>query len=307
MTASIDWLGERLGGRGKPIVIDGGMGTQLERLGAPMDARVWSARALITHPDIVRAAHAAFIDAGAEVIITNTFAAGRHMLEPAGLGDRVAEVNRRAVALAIEARDRAAQAAAGQPVAIAGSICEWTSADDPEWHNAAAIRASVREQAALLADAGVDLIALEMCQHVEFSCAAAEAALETGLPLWLGVSARRFEGRDSVSVFDHAERPFEPLVEALAGYPAMLMNVMHTPVPDVAPALEIARRHWSGPLGVYPESGYFAMPNWQFVDIIEPADLAAAARGWIDGGVRLVGGCCGLGPEHIAALVTAAR
>ena len=300
MTQTIDWLRQRLLGAGPPVVVDGGMGTQLERLGAPMDARVWSARALDTHPDIVRAAHRAFVDAGAEVIITNTFSAGRHMLEPAGLGDRVAEFNRRAVELA-----RAACAPAERPVAVAGSICEWTSADDDRWHNAAAIRTSVREQAALLADAGVDLIALEMCQHPEFSAAATEAALESGLPLWLGVSARRFEQRNFLSVFDHAERPLEPLLKALAGYPAMLMNVMHTPVPDVAPALELARRYWRGPLGAYPESGYFAIPNWQFVDIIEPADLVAAACGWIDGGVRLVGGCCGLGPEHIAALAAA--
>ncbi len=298
MSESIDWLRDRLDGRGAPLVIDGGMGTQLERLGAPMDARVWSARALDTHPDIVRAAHAAFIDAGAEVIITNTFAAGRHMLEPAGLGDRVAELNRRAVELAQAAR----AGIADRPIAIAGSICEWTSADDPDWHNATAIRESVREQAALLADAGVDLIALEMCEDVEFSSAAAEAALETGLPIWLGVSARQFREQDRLSVFDHPEQPFEAVVAALSAYPAMLLNVMHTPLPDVGPALEITRRHWRGPLGVYPESGYFAMPNWQFVDIVDPADLAAAARGWVDAGVRLVGGCCGLGPEHIAAL-----
>ncbi len=298
MTEILDRLRERLAGRDAPLVIDGGMGTQLERLGAPMDARVWSARAIDSHPDLVRAAHEAFIEAGAEVIITNTFASGRHMLEPAGLGDRVADMNRRAVELARAARDRYPD----RPIAIAGSICEWTSADDPDWHDAAAIRESVREQAALLADAGVDLIALEMCEHPEFSAAAVESALETGLPLWIGVSARQFQEQDFVSVFDHAERPLEPLIEALCDYPAMLVNVMHTPVPDVAPALEIVRRHWSGPLGAYPESGYFAMPNWQFVDIIEPADLVAAARDWIDGGVRLVGGCCGLGPEHIAAL-----
>ncbi len=302
MTDTIEWLRERLAGGGAPIIIDGGMGTQLERLGAPMDARVWSARALETHPDTVRAAHAAFLAAGAEVLITNTFAAGRHMLEPGGLGDRVAALNRRAVELARDAVERAAR-----PVAIAGSICEWTSADDPKWHNAAAIRESVREQAALLADAGVDLIALEMCEDPEFSTAAAESALETGLPLWIGVSARRFEGRDALSVFDNPDQPFEPLVEVLAAFPAMALNIMHTPVPDVAPALEIARRHWSGPLGVYPESGYFAMPNWQFVDIIEPVDLVATARGWIDAGVRMVGGCCGLGPEHIAALAGALK
>ena len=55
-------------------------------------------------------------------------------------------------------------------------------------------------------------------------------------------------------------------------------------------------------MGVYPEAGYFTMPNWHFVDVIEPDDLARDARIWIGGGVRMVGGCCGLGPEHIAVL-----
>jgi len=82
----------------------------------------------------------------------------------------------------------------------------------------------------------------------------------------------------------------------------MVMNIMHTPVPDVEKALEIVKRYWDGPVGVYPESGYFTMPNWQFVDVIEPNELGKSAQAWIDNGVRMVGGCCGLGPEHIAAL-----
>jgi methionine synthase I (cobalamin-dependent) len=77
---------------------------------------------------------------------------------------------------------------------------------------------------------------------------------------------------------------------------------MHTPVPDVDEAMEIVKRYWQGPIGIYPESGYFTMPNWQFVDVIEADELVKAAQLWLDHGVRMVGGCCGLGPEHIAAL-----
>ena len=82
----------------------------------------------------------------------------------------------------------------------------------------------------------------------------------------------------------------------------MMMNIMHTPVPDVDAALTMLKRYWNGPVGVYPESGYFTMPNWQFVDVIKPGELAEVAERWVDGGVRMVGGCCGLGPEHIAVL-----
>ena len=116
------------------------------------------------------------------------------------------------------------------------------------------------------------------------------------------MSARTHKGCESLSVFDYEELDFESLVKSLAGYPAMMMNIMHTPIPDVDRAMEIVKRYWDGPVGIYPESGYFAMPNWQFVDIIEPDELAETALAWIDNGARMVGGCCGLGPEHIAAL-----
>jgi len=294
----LSWMERRLQGSGAPLIIDGGMGTELQKSGVPMHERVWSSTALLSHPQAVREAHRAFLEAGAEVIITNTFCAGRHMLEPAGFGARVAQINRQAVALAREAR---AQYASG-PVAIAGSICEWPPGDGGEWDSAAAVGRSVAEQAELLAQAGVDLIALEMCERIDYSVAAVEGALGAGLPLWIGVSAKTHAPQAGLSVFDYAELDFEPLVRRLAAYPALLLNVMHTPVTDVDAALAVVRRHWAGPVGVYPESGYFTMPNWNFVDIIEPEDLCRRAQGWVDAGVRLLGGCCGLGPAHIAAL-----
>jgi methionine synthase I (cobalamin-dependent) len=103
-------------------------------------------------------------------------------------------------------------------------------------------------------------------------------------------------------VFDYQALDFESLVKSLAGYPSMMMNIMHTPIADVDEALSIVKQYWDGAIGIYPESGYFTMPNWQFVDVIEPDDLAELAQTWIGKGVRMVGGCCGLGPEHIAAL-----
>ena len=298
MSNDISWLQARFNGTGKPVVIDGGMGTLLEQSGVPMDGKVWSGRAVLTHPDAVRRAHEAYITAGAEVIITNTFAAARHMLEPGGLGDHVKNINLNAVKLAQQARDNIATEA----VAIAGSICEWAPTDDPKWHTPEAVGASTREQAEILVQAGVDLIALEMCEQIDFSVAAVEAALEFGLPIWIGVSARTHKGSSSLSVFDHAEMSFENLVESLAEYPSMILNIMHTPITDIDEALNIVKRHWNGAVGIYPESGYFTMPNWQFIDVIEPDDLVKLAQAWIDDGVRMVGGCCGLGPEHIAAL-----
>jgi len=295
---SIPWLQDRLDGKGPVIIIDGGMGTHLEQSGVPMDGKVWSGRAVLSHPNAVRRAHEAFIDAGAEVIIANTFAAARHMLEPGGLGDQVRKINIGAVKLAKQARDNVGC----RPIAIAGSVCEWAPTDDPRWHSPKAVGQSAQEQVEFLVEAGVDLIALEMCQDSPFSQVVIEAALASDLPLWIGLSAKSHAGHGSLSVFDDAELDFEELVRDVAAYPAMMINIMHTPVPDITAALEMVKRHWNGALGVYPESGYFTMPNWQFVEVIEPDQLVSAARDWIKQDVRLLGGCCGLGPEHIAAL-----
>jgi len=212
MANSANWLNARLSGRGDPIVIDGGMGTQLEKVGVPMHGKVWSGEAVLSHPAAVRRVHEDFIRAGAEVIITNTFATGRHMLEPGGLGEHVERINRTAVVLAQQARENAAT----RPVAIVGSICEWAFMTESRWNTPESVGESVREQAQLLHAAGVEALALEMCERVEFSIAKVEAALETGLPIWIGVSARRHQGAAEIATFDYADRSLDALVAALA-------------------------------------------------------------------------------------------
>src|SRR5262249_10425272 len=146
--------------QGDIVILDGAMGTELQRRGVPMDGIAWSGVALATHPETVLAVHEDYVRAGAEILITNSFASSRHVLAAAGLGDRAEERTRRAVALARSAIDRARPV---HPVWVAGSISSFVPAGDqgrrpsPE-----AERASYREQSELLAEAGVDLLALEM-------------------------------------------------------------------------------------------------------------------------------------------------
>ncbi len=80
-------LRQRLHG-GEVVVLDGAMGTELEKRGVPMDDAAWSAAALVTHTDTVREVHEDYIRAGADIITTNTFATARHVLEPAGMGEQ---------------------------------------------------------------------------------------------------------------------------------------------------------------------------------------------------------------------------
>jgi len=294
-----DWLHDKITA-GDLVLIDGAMGTEIQARGAPMDSKAWSGAVLLSHPEVVRACHADYIAAGAEVIITNTFSSGRHVLEPAGFADDVARINRTGVEVARQARDKVAQ----QPVAIAGSICEWTDLDGA-WNDAERLSGSYREQADLLAEAGVDLIALEMGSHPAHLPLAVEAAVATGLPVWLGLSCRQDAETGRLMGFDRPFADFGELVLGLSKLDIGVINVMHSLIGDTTAGLSAVKKHWSGPLGVYPESGKFEMPNWQFIDIIEPDELVQQTRAWVASGAQIIGGCCGLGVPHIRALKAA--
>ena len=294
-----DWLHDRLAGGGI-VFLDGATGTELERRGVPMHEVAWSGACILEHGDVLGQVHEDYIHAGADVIITNTFSTARHMLEPAGLGEQVEAINRRAAEIALQARDRVAD----RPVAVAGSVAEFLGkTEDPRWLAPAALRATFEEQANTLAEAGVDLIVLEMMQRAEVAEVAIDAALATGLPVWVGMSCRSRNTDGRLMTFDFPDRPFEEVVKMAAAKPVAVLTVMHSEVPDTGPGLDLVRRHWGGVVGAYPNSGYFKMPNWQFVDVITPADLVGAASGWIAQGVQIIGGCCGIGPAHIRALV----
>jgi homocysteine S-methyltransferase len=288
------WLHDKLAA-GELVIIDGPMGTELEARGVPMNQNAWSGEAVLSHPDVVQAIHADYITAGAEVIIANTFAAGHQLLARAGLRDEMWNINTGAVELAIQARDDAAQ----QDVAIAGSMSPWIAEDTPTAEQE--IAGEFREQADVLATAGVDLIALEMCSHPVYSPLIIEAALATGLPVWLGLSCK-LDADAGLVGFEPPYADFRELVASLADSGVGVINIMHSSVDDTTAGLPVLGEYWQGPVGAYPESGYFVMPNWQFVDIIEPDELVARARGWTDSGVQILGGCCGLGVPHVVAL-----
>ncbi len=284
--------------RGGVVILDGATGTELQSRGVPMHGFAWSAAAIDTHPDVVRAVHEDNVRAGADVIIANTFSTARHVLEPAGLGDRVRALNERAVALAQEA---AGSAAAGRPVAVAGSISSFRTRVTPVEQ----LEASFREQAEVLAEAGVDLIALEMMGDVEQAAPAIRAAAATGLPLWVGFSC--LIGDDGV-VRAYDDSPFATALDEDLGLLADLphgdvaVTVMHTLTEETAPALEIVGRHWSGVTGAYAHSGRWADPEWEFDDSVSPDDYLRAARQWVEMGAQIIGGCCAIGPEYIRLL-----
>jgi S-methylmethionine-dependent homocysteine/selenocysteine methylase len=284
---------------GEIIILDGAMGSELQRRGVPMHGHAWNAAALDTHPETVLAVHEDYIRAGADVIITNTFSTARHVLEPAGLGDRVQEFNQRAAGLAQTARENAG---GGRPIAIAGSLSSFRAGAAP----AGQLAASYLEQAELLAEAGVDLIILEMMMDdIERTAPAIRAAQATGLPIWIGFSCRVTE--DGAVRLLHGG-PFSleltQTLDLLADVPAdtTAVMVMHTLTEESAPALDIVRQHWSGPTGVYAHEGRWVDPDWEFDHRVTPGDYLSFARQWVEMGAQIIGGCCGIGPEYIRLL-----
>jgi len=300
----IDELSRRLAA-GEVVVIDGGMGTELQARGVPMDNEAWSGVANLTHEHVVREVHEDYISAGADVIIANTYAAARLPLERAGYGDRVVEANRYAVRAAREARDRVAD----RPVAIAGSM-SLAAAEDVVVRGRSGPRGTellehYREQAAALTESGVDLIALEMITSPGFGSPALEAAAETGLPVWLGVSVDLgVEGQ--VPMLGRPQERLDDLLDALLGSTVSAVTVMHSVIEAVEPALDVIARRWSGTVGAYPHCGDYEPPEWIF-GAITPEAFASASMSWVDRGAQLVGGCCGIRPAHIRALADKLR
>ena len=293
---------------GDTIVLDGATGTELQKRGAPMDDGAWCAVATATHPGLLRAIHEDYVRAGADIVTANTFASARHLLERAGIGERTAELNRLAVRVAREAASRAGDEV-GRPIAVAGSLStmrpvgKGTDQRDPGVDLATIPwAANLREAAELQAEAGADLLLLEMMSDLEHGGLALEAALATGLTVWVGLSARRRDGE--LMSFRDDGPTFATLVRHYSAQPIGALGVMHTSLPDTEDALGILLDQAAMPVMAYPEAGYFRSPDWQFTEV-EPAALAAAACDWVRRGVRVVGGCCGLGPAHIAALAAA--
>ncbi|MFC1878279.1 homocysteine S-methyltransferase family protein [Chloroflexota bacterium] len=278
---------------GEGILIDGATGTEIERRGVPMVNNAWNGGGAMTHPDIVRQVHQDYIRCGAQIVISNTFSTSRHVLIDAGLEEHFKLLNRRGVELACEARTNMNT----PDVLVAGGITHWSfTGQIPPAH---LLRANIVEQAAIMANAGADFIMLEMMADIERMLILLNAAQKCGLPVWVGFSCNldeRGEPRllDGPTLLDG--------VKAIQDKEVPVVTIMHTEIEYIDACLSVLQDNWQGPVGVYAHSGKFVEPNWIFNDVISPEDYASAANSWLKQGIQIVGGCCGIGIEHIKAL-----
>jgi 5-methyltetrahydrofolate--homocysteine methyltransferase len=264
------------------------MGTMLQRSGLPLDGcpEAWN----LERPETVRAVHAAYRDAGAELLQTNTFGGNRLRLHNAGLADQVAEVNAAAVRLAREV-------AAPIGLLIAGSMGPAGSSSLCP-HSSAVLSDVFGEQAAALAAAGVDLFLIETMTSVAEARAAIGAAqsqspLAVIVTLTLDRNGRTLEGGDPVEAAALLMEAGATAVGANCGYgPAELLPV----------TVRLRAAFPQLPLVVQPSAGLPRLVNGQAVYDLTPVEMATWACRLVAAGADFVGGCCGTTPEHIRAI-----
>ncbi len=295
---------------GEPILIDGATGSESLDRGAPELDNGWSGGAVLTHPEIVRDIHLDYLNIGADFIASNTFATGRNILIDAGVPDDFEAVNRRAVELAVEARGSTGDASTGSfdHVVVAGGISNWSfSGDRP---SLAQLKANTVEQATIMRDAGADLFSLEMMVDLPRMTATLDAVSEVGLPVWVGFSIGPEAGHDASALGEHIELREGGLladaVRAAADYEAVdAMCIMHTDVRLAERSVAALSQHWDGPVGVYAHAAAWVDGRIVHHNLISPEDYAAHVPAWQAAGATMIGGCCGIGPEHLRRVASA--
>lgn len=274
-----------------PLVADGGMGTALIEAGIPVGACFESLNA--DDPDRVLEIHRAFVEAGSDVILTNTFGGNRFRLGAQGLVDRVGELNRAAGRIARAARPRFVAGSMG-PLGVRLAPYGRVRPEDAF--------AAYREQAAALVEGGVDLLLIETQTDLREMEQALAAARDVAPELAVVVSAtftkddRTLLGSSPVQV---AERLVELGADGIGANcgegPAQVLRVMRSMRAVTGTVPLIARPNAGGPTQVGGRFVYPATPEY----------LAEHARAFLDEGVAIVGGCCGTGPAHTAAIAAA--
>lgn len=289
-----------------PLLCDGAMGTMLyaRASASQMHGRCFD-ELVLTSPELIQRIHREYILAGAQIIETNTFGANAVKLGAYGLGDEVKRINRQAAKLAREARE-----VAGQAVFVAGAVGPSGQIQIPDLADdeprLSILRGVFREQIEALMEGGVELLILETFSSIIELRQAVLAAREAGdLP----IVAQLTFSEDAVTLA--GESP-EAAARALAGLgvsvigsncsqgPAGIEDVvqrMATTLRQIAPDAEDDLL-----LSAQPNAGLPQRIENRFFYGATPAYFAEYARRFAESGVRLIGGCCGTTPAHIAAM-----
>ena len=291
----------------EPIVLlDGAMGTELRSRGVRVPdhiTSIWSAKALVDAPEAVVAVHRDYIDAGADVITLNNYAVTRPLLSREGMDQDFPALTDKAIELGLRARD-----ASKRVVRIAGSLPPLSTSYRAHLVGEdKAILADYREMAERLAP-NVDLLLCETLSSSREARAAALAACETGLPVWLSFTLQGQQA-DHLPSGEHLKEAFAAVCDfEIDAYLVNCCgaNFVTRAIPILASLTNRSVGGYANTADVLP-----AQPGDPEVEpegiprtVLDVEGYADTARDWISKGARIVGGCCSTGPLHIARLRT---
>ncbi len=278
-----------------PLILDGATGTELNRRGVDTGLPLWSANALLTEEGsrVLKQIHADYLLAGADILTTNTFRTHRRALAPSGDADRARELTRRAVDIA---REAVAAVPSGKMRFVAGSISTLEDCYRPDLVPPDdQLRAEHSERIQHLLECGVDVFLIETINSIREAAIIAKLAAITGTPVIVSFVCDR-EGRilSGESLTDAARE--------LLSLGISVLGVNCGPTPNLAkPLTELHAACPEGfPLIAYGNIGYADdKVGWVTTDAVDPAGYCAHAVRWP---AKIIGGCCGTTPAHIAKL-----
>jgi homocysteine S-methyltransferase len=279
------------------LLMDGGMGSEIEHRGCPTRLPLWSAEALFNHPEIVLQIHKDYIEAGAEIITTNTFRTTRRAFARRGIAEQAAAAAALACQLAQQAR---AEANVHHPVFIAGSIAPLEDCYAPELTPPQAeIEAEHAELVSQLKEGGVDCILLETMITARETLSGVRAACERGMPF-----AVSFCCNEQLSLLG-GER-LEEVIRDIEPFQPLFVGVNCVSIDRATTTLRHMREITALPLCVYAQ-GEGLVDNelgwkWKTAEEQLLQRYLQAASSWLASGVQVIGGCCGTTPAYIRAL-----
>ena len=289
----------------KITLLDGGMGQELVARSGRAPSPLWATQVMLDQPELVRDIHADYFAAGATIATTNTYAIHHDRLVKQGLDHLFGDLYAAAITLATEARDAHGS---GRIAGSLGPLGASYRADVAEPIDQAAVKYA--EIVGILAPA-VDLFIIETSASVIQSEGALKGAASAGKPVWLSVTVNDTDGtrlRSGEPVADLA-----PIIKRYA--PAAVLVNCAAPEAMSAALTEVAK--FGRPYGAYANGFTHITPEF-LLDTPTVAALSSRldltpevytrfAMGWVDQGATIVGGCCEVGPAHIAALAAALR
>ncbi len=276
-----------------PLVFDGAMGTVIYNRGIFINTCY--DELCLTRPDLVAEIHREYVEAGADVIETNTFGANRIKLRNHGLADRVIAINQAAV--------RLARSIAGSDIMVAGSVGPCLSASQ-KWmaDKAEEIEAAFAEQIQTLAAAGVDLIQLETFVHIEELQLAAAVAHRSGKPVLACFSVR--SGNETA--LGTRVQAFASTLNTDPNVDMIGLNCGVGPA-QTYEAAELILPLLSKPLVCLPNAGLPRDVEGRMMYLSSPEYFTSYAKKIIQLGARGIGGCCGTTPDHIKEAAKAVK